>query len=530
MTAADDDGHAERLRGVARGGALNLAGAIVAAVANVLLILIVTQKVSPERAGSLFAATSLFLIAATIARLGTTTGLVYWFARLRALDRSDQLGRCLRLALGPVVVVGVALALLMLAAAEPLGRLVGGDNPEAAIGYLRGLAAFLPLAALGDAVLAATRGLGNMRATVVVDKVSRPLVQVLLTVVVIAISAPDLLALAWAVPYVAAAVVAVLWLGHLWRRRGLGLDVATRSGDPDRPALTSSEFWRYTAPRSVSTLALLALQRMDIILVAALRGPADAAIYTAATRFLVVGQLGNQALAFAVQPRLAALMAVDDRAGAGRLYQVGTAWLILLTWPLYMLCLAFPSEVVGVFGDGYEQGASVVVVLALAMLVATACGMVDEMLNMAGKTVWSLANSVSALATMVVMDLLLIPPYGILGAAIGWAAAIIVKNIVPLVQLRAAFGLHPYGPETRRAMLLCAASLGVVPPLLAWLEVGLAWRVTAVLVCSAGLAAAVVRSRAVLALDSFAAALRRRPTVDVPGEPGMPALVRENRG
>jgi hydrogenase-4 component E len=42
-------------------------------------------------------------------------------------------------------------------------------------------------------------------------------------------------------------------------------------------------------------------------------------------------------------------------------------------------------------------------VLAGAMLVATACGMVDMLLNMAGRTSWTLANSLVALAVMVAL-------------------------------------------------------------------------------------------------------------------------------
>lgn len=524
------------LRGVARGGALNLAGAVVASVANVALILLITRQVAPDRAGSLFAVTSLFLIAATVARLGTTTGLVYWLARLSALDRHDELRRCLRIALVPVTVVGVVMAVTMLALAEPLGRMVGGDDPSAAVGYLRGLAVFLPLAALADALLAATRGLGRMRATVAVDKLSRPLTQVLLTAVVIAVAAPGLLAVAWAAPYAAAAVVSALWLGHVLRQRqARGVNLAHQNGSPvaspAKPAgygalpstpLAPREFWRYTAPRSAGTLVQLALQRLDIVLVAALSGPEAAAIYTAATRFVVVGQLGSQAVATAVEPRLAGLLAVGDREGAGRLYQLATGWLVLATWPLYLICLAFPAELVGLFGEGYTEGAPVVVLLALAMLLATACGMVDAMLNMAGKTVWTLVNSGTALVTMVVLDVALIPRFGVIGAAIGWAAAIAVNNLMPLTQLYVSFRLHPYGKESKAAIMSAAATLGVMPPLLALTGASTPLRLTSVLIGVVALVIVVIISRRTLALDAFVAALRpQQPgrsgvSVDVP--------------
>jgi hypothetical protein len=66
-----------------------------------------------------------------------------------------------------------------------------------------------------------------------------------------------------------------------------------------------ARFWRFTGPRAVASVLQLALQRLDILLIAAIAGPAPAAIYTVAGRFGVLGQLINQAIGYPVQPRLA---------------------------------------------------------------------------------------------------------------------------------------------------------------------------------------------------------------------------------
>ena len=89
------------------------------------------------------------------------------------------------------------------------------------------------------------------------------------------------------------------------------------AGERAGPGLAG--FWRFNAPRSLATIAQMIIQRLDIVLVGIMRGPVEAAIYTAATRFLVVGQLGNAALSMAAQPQLTHLFAIGDRRGAGRL-------------------------------------------------------------------------------------------------------------------------------------------------------------------------------------------------------------------
>lgn len=488
---------------LARGGAMNLGGAVVSSAVNILLVVAIARGVSQTQAGRFFAATSVFLVVAMVAKLGANTGLVYFVARLRALGRPDLIGARLRTALGPVLGTALLLAAVLWLCADPLANLVVRGNTTQTATYIRILAVFLPMAALADVTLAATRGFRKMRPTVVVDLITRPLLQLGLTVAVLAADANlGWLAVAWAAPYLPELIAALVWLRSVRRREHQAASARGAAG------FGAADFWRFTGPRAVTSVVHIALQRLDIILVAALRGPEEAAMYTAATRFLVVGQLGNQAMLTVVQPRLSELLAVGDRAGAGSIYQVATAWVVLITWPVYLLAIVFSTEFLAVFGTGYTGATGVVTLLALAMLFATMCGMVDTVLNMAGRTTWTLANSVVSLVVMVGLDLLLIPRWGIIGAAVGWSAAIVVNNLLPLSQTVASLRLHPFGPGTRRAVLLAGACFGVVPA--AGMLLGPRWAAGAVAVGAVGYAIGCHRMQRSLSLDALRDLWRRR--------------------
>jgi O-antigen/teichoic acid export membrane protein len=513
-TTADGPAATGHLRGVARGGLLNLAGSVVASVVTIGLTLVVTRNTAKGTAGVVFAATSFFLIAATIGKLGTQTSLVYFVSRLRALGRHDLVRPTIRMGLGPVVVVSSVMAVALWVAAPTLGPHLIKDDELGVTNALRGLALFLPLAALSDSLLAAGRGLRAMVPTVAVERLGRPLTQLLFTVVAVVAgwkTAADL-STAWAAPYLFSAVAAGLWLQVLLRRR----DRRDRDVPPsDEPGVTRRQFWAFSGPRALTSIVQLALQRLDIVLIAALLGPAPAAVYTAASRFLVVGQLSNQAIAMSAEPRLGHLLAIGDVAGARTIYRATTAWLMIVAWPLYLLALPFAHSVLSLFGRGYTEGTTVVAILAGAMLVATACGMVDMLLNMAGRTTWTLANNVSALVVMVGLDVLLIPRMGIEGAAVGWAAAILTRNLVPLVQLKVSLGLDPFGRASGVVAVLAALCFGLLP-LLARLAFGdsLPALLGATAVGSALYVGGLVAQRRVLQLDLMLASVRRRPRED----------------
>ena len=482
--ATDQEERGRRqLAGVARGGTLNLAGAGFAAVSTLAITVLITRHFSKQAAGAFFTATSVFLIAEAVASLGAFVGLVNFIAGLRSLGRDRDIPAILRAAIVPVIAVAIVVAAVLLATARPLATLVlsgfpghAGSSPATVTAALRALAVALPFAAVLDTLLGASRGYRDMRATVLIDRIGRPALQLAGAAVAVAAGAAGLLAPLWALPYLPAAGFAWLWLRRTRRRPPLARpgSAGRRPAARRATALATHQlatadarsFWRFTAPRALAALAQITIQRLDIVLVAILRGPGQAAVYTAATRFLVAGQFANTAISMAAQPRFAELFASGDRRGARQVYQATTGWLVLLTWPLYLLAVIYGPAVLSIFGHSYRAGSAVMVILGCTMLLATACGQVDVVLISSGRSGWSLANGLTAVIVNVGADLLLIPRYGIAGAAIGWAVAIAVTNLAPLAQLAVGDGLHPFGRGTLTAGALCLLSFGAAPLLI----------------------------------------------------------------
>ena len=482
------------LAGVARGGMVNLAGAVISAASSVALTVIVTRNFSKSVVGTFFVAMSLFLIVEAVTNLGAYNGTIYFIARLRALQAERRIPAILRATVIPVVISSVIGAAALIAFVHPVARLLLAGQVSAPVrqadlaAALRVLAIALPFAALADTMLGATRGFHEMEPTVVVDRIGRSTLQLVGVISAAIASSSALLAPLWALPYAPAAIIASLWLRRIMReqrhalpaRRPAAGTLQARSGDRTGAAAVrlaagsfqadnrhgkpnARGFWRFTAPRSIASVAQIVIQRLDIVLVGVMKGPVDAAIYTAATRFLVAGQLGNAAISMAAQPQLTRLFAIKDRAGANTVYQVTTAWLVLLTWPIYLLAAVFGPSVLAIFGRSYHAGSTVMLILALTMLVATACGQVDVVLITTGRSTWSLVNGLLAMCVNICVDLILIPKMGITGAAIGWAAAIVVSNLVPLIQVATAAKVHPFGRGMAAACGLSALSFAVVP-------------------------------------------------------------------
>jgi O-antigen/teichoic acid export membrane protein len=427
------------LRRLARGGVAGLVGAVSSACAGILLVAIVLRSFPDELAGAFFAATSVFLIATAVVELGTDAGLARFIPiQVHRKHKAAARGVVLAAIVPVLVLAAVATAAMWTIAPLIAQRISTPSDRDSIAAVLRIMAFFIPAAAVYDSVLATTRGLGTVRPTVLLENVTRQLSQPLLASVVVILGGGVLtLSGAYLIP------MALAWSPVFGGLVAFGSPKRGPRRKRHRQSPTRGigwEFWRFSGPRAVGRISQVGLRRADIVLVAALAGPGEAAVYTAATAFMTLGQLGVRAIQQVLGPQLSRLLVEGNQAGARTVVQTATAWSIILAWPVYLGCASLAPTVLKLFDVGSREATLVVVILASAMLVAIGTGPVDVALLMAGKSVLSLSNNLAALIVNIGLDLFLIPEYGIVGAAVGWACGLLVGNLLPTFQVHRELG------------------------------------------------------------------------------------------
>ncbi len=225
------------------------------------------------------------------------------------------------------------------------------------------------------------------------------------------------------------------------------------------------EFWVFTAPRGLTGVFQVTTLWVGTLLVGSLMDTASASIYTASTRYLVAGSVVNMAVIQAIGPKLSELLTAGARQRAMDVYQVATAWLVMMAWPMYLGLAVFAPLLLRVFKPQYVSGTSSLEILAVTMLVATGIGPVDMVLLMGGRSFWNLFNVIVALSVNLALSFLLIPRIGIAGAAIAWAGSILINNVAPLAEVRAFLKVHPFGrgfPVAAGSAFLCYGVFGML--------------------------------------------------------------------
>lgn len=438
------------------GAVMNTIGFGIGSAASFATALVVTHSLGAVDAGHYFQSVALITVICAIASCGAEPGAMRAFAQLRTSDDSGA-QRLLAVAVLPVLAVSLA----VFAAFEVFASSVASSLPQHhdsthLLLAVRVIGFAIPAVAIQRVVGGASRGLGSNHGTTFFEGFAQQVIRLLLTVAAAAFGASLFsLTLVWMLPALATTAVMLWWVERLLHQ--VRRPVASHFAAAPRRVL-AREFWTFTWARGVAYSFQVTTLWLGTLLAGWLGSARDAAVFGSLSRLAIVGTLVLQSINLVLAPQLAAALKCGDHSSAERLYQIATGWAVAICFPVFVAIGVYSSTLLQFFGGSYPRGAAALSVVAGAMLWNILTGPVTAVLLMAGRSVWNLWNSIAAFAVYLVVGVFLVPQLGLLGAAVAWAAAILVENGLPLVQVYRSLRLSPWAPPTLRA---AATAIGV---------------------------------------------------------------------
>ena len=208
-----------------------------------------------------------------------------------------------------------------------------------------------------------------------------------------------------------------------WRRFGLAGNGFGWFGRPDRGL--AGQVASYGLRGQVGGLITLLNLRLDFAILGAMAGPAVLGSYAVASKYAELLRLPGNALTWVFYPRLAKLGQREAAATARRMIRPTLIGIVLAALPIVLLT----SPVMRLL-YGAEFGPAVIParVLLAGMLLAGASGVASAYFYGRGTPGLNSIVLGIGLVITVVLDLLLIPAHGALGAAIASTAAYLATD------------------------------------------------------------------------------------------------------
>lgn len=156
---------------------------------------------------------------------------------------------------------------------------------------------------------------------------------------------------------------------------------------------------------------------------------ADVAIYNAAARTAMLVSFVLYAFNSIAAPKFAEMYHQQDIGGLERTARFSARMTTLFAAPVLLLFIIFSSQVMALFGDEFRAGAAALVILSLGQFVNVMTGSVGYLLIMTGHERSMRNNVLLSGAVNVLLNFMLTPSLGWMGAAIATAGAMVVANL-----------------------------------------------------------------------------------------------------
>jgi len=231
----------------------------------------------------------------------------------------------------------------------------------------------------------------------------------------------------------------------------LALIVATCLLRRSRPPLAGScrrldykpRVWLASAiPLGLLAAAQIVNTRADAVLLGLLAGPKSVGIYQVAVQGATVVQLGLTAINLVLAPRIAALFATDQTEELQRLITSSARLVVVITAVFLLALVATAAPLIRLaFGLDYIPATGPLLILTIGQLFNAGFGSVGLLLNMTRHETSAARGFALAAAANIALNLVLIPRFGIHGAAVATAVALALWNLLLWREARRLVGI-----------------------------------------------------------------------------------------
>lgn len=222
---------------------------------------------------------------------------------------------------------------------------------------------------------------------------------------------------------------------------------------------------RYSLPVFLSGFSYMALNQVDRLVLGAFRPSSAVGIYNASSVLSQQGVIFFAALVTIFNPVASDLYSRGATERLQTVYQTVSRWVLILSIPVTVLGSLFAAELLLLFETQFVEGVPILVLLFAAQLLYVGVGPAGEVLQMSGFQDIVLLDTVTMLGANVVLNLLLVPRYGAIGAAVATAVSISGVQLAELYQTKRYVGIQPLGRRYLRIVviggLFAAAVYGV---------------------------------------------------------------------
>lgn len=418
---------------VAKGTGITFGGSIVGSIFLYIGLLIIARLLGAELLGIYVLGYAIFSFLVLLARMGLDSGALRYVAIYNeARDRKRIKGVLVQSFLVSFL-AGLGIGIVSYFGSEWMATTIFKIDELDRV--IRIFSFGIPFMATMFVAATATRGFQKMQYFVYTINIFQPLTKLCLILIFYWIGF-KLYGVVWAT--VISAVLGLLLVIFYVKR------VFPELISNIRPLFETRKLLEFSLPMFFSTLAAFFFLWTDILMLGYFHSPSEVGIYRAASQMSSLLVLVLSALSSIFVPIIAELYNKKEMDKLNSLFKTVTRWGFYICLPIFLIMVFLPKEILGLFGLQFIGGWYALIILVFAYFIHVSLGDVGWVLAMCGRQKLWFYIIITMAALNIGINLLLIPKFGIAGAAMATGISMVGLHLVGLVVVRYLLKLFPF--------------------------------------------------------------------------------------
>ena len=222
----------------------------------------------------------------------------------------------------------------------------------------------------------------------------------------------------------------------------------------------AKELLFFSLPLLGTAMLVMIISWTDTLMLGSLKSSVDVGLYNAVLPLAQFISFPLGALLVVYMPAISGLYARGMTDEIKRNFSILTKWICLVTLPLFIVLFLFPEAILSLlFGPTYVFSADALRILSLGFIINNFLGPNGATLIAMGKSRFIMFASLATAILNIGLNIILIPPFGIEGAAIASVVSIVSINLMKCWKLYSLNGAQPLSKNLIKPTLV---SLGLI--------------------------------------------------------------------
>jgi len=210
------------------------------------------------------------------------------------------------------------------------------------------------------------------------------------------------------------------------------------------PVYEKKEILNFSIPLFLTQFMDFIILSINILMLGYFMTAADVGIYTAAANLGLLVALPLISFNNIFAPMISEFYGRNEIDKLEDLFKIVTKWILTISLPVFLIFILFARPIMGIFGESFIAGALALIIFGAGQLINAGTGSVGLILEMTGRPKINLLNSIALCVINIILSYLLIPQYGIIGAAFATGLSIAAVNSLRLIEVYYFLRMHPF--------------------------------------------------------------------------------------